>query len=66
MQPDSLVKWNPRSYLSYMLAGDACFSKKDFLAASSYYEKGLVMEIASEQERSYMKAQVNKCKDKLK
>jgi isopenicillin-N N-acyltransferase like protein len=64
MQPDSLVKWNPRSYLSYMLAGDVCFKRRDFVAASSYYEKGLAMEIASEQERSYMKDQVVKCKAK--
>jgi isopenicillin-N N-acyltransferase like protein len=66
MQPDSLVKWNPHSYLSYMLAGDACFNTKDFKSAIVFYEKGLTKEIASLQEKDYMNTQVSKCKSKLK
>jgi isopenicillin-N N-acyltransferase like protein len=66
MQPDSLVKWNPHSYLSYMLSGDACFIRKDFVNAMSFYERGLTKEIASVQEQEYMSTQVSKCKSKLK
>jgi isopenicillin-N N-acyltransferase like protein len=66
MQPDSLVKWNPNSYLSYMLAGDACFKRKDFTNAMSFYEKGLTKEIASLQEKEYMNTQMSECQSKLK
>ena len=60
--PDSLVKWNPNSYLSYMLAGDVCFQKNDFASARHFYETGLAKEIASQQERDYMMTQLNHCK----
>jgi isopenicillin-N N-acyltransferase like protein len=66
MQPDSLVKWNSNSYLSYMLAGDVCFKKKDFKRAIIFYEKGLTKEIASLQEKDYMHTQVSKSQSKLK
>jgi hypothetical protein len=65
LQPDSLVSWNPESYLSYMLAGDDYFHKKDFAAARSLYEKGLTKEIASSQERDHMEKQLKECKAKL-
>ncbi|HLZ16897.1 MAG TPA: C45 family peptidase, partial [Cyclobacteriaceae bacterium] len=65
VQPDSLVKWNPGSYLSYLLAGDACFRKKDFAAAQNFYKTGLTKEIATLQERDYMLARLNECKKEL-
>jgi isopenicillin-N N-acyltransferase like protein len=65
MQPDSLVKWNPDSYLAYMLAGDATFSKNEFARAKQFYETGLTKEVATLQERDYMNAQLEKCKSKL-
>lgn len=63
MQPDSLVKWNPDSYLSYMLAGDALFEQEDFKKAGAFYEIGLTKEIATLQEKNYMAAQLTKCKE---
>jgi isopenicillin-N N-acyltransferase like protein len=65
MQPDSLVKWNPGSYLSFMLAGDACFKRGDFAKAKDFYEEGLTKEVASLQERDYMAAQLSICKEQL-
>jgi hypothetical protein len=65
LQPDSLVTWNPESYLSYMLAGDAYFDKKDFAGARSAYEKGLTKEIATVQEREYMEKRIRECEAKL-
>jgi isopenicillin-N N-acyltransferase like protein len=66
MQPDSLVKWNPGSYLAYRLAGDVCFKRKDFAGAASFYEKGLTKESATVQEQEYLTAQRAKCKSNMK
>jgi predicted choloylglycine hydrolase len=65
LQPDSLVTWNPESYLSYMLAGDAHFYKKDFAAAKSFYVNGLTREIATTQEREHMEKRLRECEAKL-
>ena len=64
--PDSIIKWNPESYLSYLLAGDATFKNEDYNAAKIFYEKGLVKEVATIQEREYMALQVEKCINALK
>ena len=66
LQPDSLVTWNPESYLSYMLAGDACFSKKEFAVAKSFYLKGLTKEIATTQEREHMEKRLKECETEIK
>jgi hypothetical protein len=66
LQPDSLVTWNPESYLSYMLAGDACFSKKEFATAKSFYLKGLTKEIATAQEREHMEKHLKECETEIK
>lgn len=65
LQPDSLVKWNPDLYLSYMLAGDFYFDKKEYAKAIPLYEKGLTLVVATEQERKHMQTQLKKAKDKL-
>lgn len=65
LQPDSLVKWNPESYLSYMLAGDATFKNQNYKSAKEFYERGLHKEVATLQERDYMMAQIEKCKKEL-
>lgn len=64
--PDSVVKWNPDSYHSYMLAGDASIENKNYAAALEYYERSLTKEFATTQERDYVIKQINKCNDALK
>ncbi len=64
LQPDSLIKWNPDSYHSYMLAGDYSYEKKDFVSASKYYEQGLNKEIATLQERAHMEKNLRRSNEK--
>jgi isopenicillin-N N-acyltransferase like protein len=64
MMPDSLVKWNPDSYLAYMLAGDAAFKKNNFEQAIHFYEIGLTKEVATLQEIEYMQRQIAECKNR--
>lgn len=59
--PDSLVAWNPDSYLAYMLAGDYYLSRKEFANAKVMYEKGLACEVATVQERKHMEENLGKC-----
>jgi hypothetical protein len=59
--PDSLVAWNPDSYLAYMLAGDYYLDRKEFANAKAMYEKGLACEVATVQERKHMEENLNKC-----
>jgi isopenicillin-N N-acyltransferase like protein len=61
LMPDSLIKWNPMSYLSYMLAGDHYFNSKDFENAAQMYRMGLSKEVATEQERTYMMEKLKQC-----
>jgi hypothetical protein len=65
LQPDSLVKWNPDSYHSYMLAGDKKFDENNFSSAIRFYEQGLTKEVATVQERDYMSKRIQLCKEKL-
>ena len=65
LEPDSLVKWNPRLYLSYMLAGDYYFDKKEYAMAKPHYEKGLGLVVATEQERRHMQERLKKCEEEL-
>jgi len=62
MQPDSLVKWNPKSYHAYMLAGDYYLDHDDYAKAQAMFERGLVCEIATEQERAHMQKGLDRCK----
>lgn len=66
LQPDSIVQWNPESYLAYMLAGDTEFKKENYSIAQRYYSTGIEKEVATLQEREYMVLQIKKCKGKLK
>jgi hypothetical protein len=63
---DSLMQWNPDSYLSYMLAGDSYFDNQEFSKAIQAYEEGLIKEIATEQERQHMVENLEKSKQSLK
>jgi isopenicillin-N N-acyltransferase like protein len=66
LQPDSLIKENPNSYLSYMLAGDFYFAEEQFEKAIPMYELGLTKEIATLQERDHMEKNLFKSKQALK
>ena len=66
MNPDSLVRWNPNSYLSFMLAGDYAFNHNQFEKAENFYSIGLQKEVASVQEKEYMEHQVTLCLEKIK
>lgn len=66
LQPDSIVKWNPDSYHSYMLAGDYLFDHDEYDRAKTMYELGLTKEVATEQERDHMKKKLEICNTKLK
>jgi isopenicillin-N N-acyltransferase like protein len=63
--PDSLLLWNPDSYLSYMLAGDEFLNRKDFSRAIATYELGLKKEVATEPERKHMLDNLEKAKQQL-
>jgi isopenicillin-N N-acyltransferase-like protein len=65
LNADSLVKWNPESYLSYMLAADQYYDTRRFADAMKLYEQGLSKEIATEQERDHMQKRLNDCIEKL-
>jgi len=65
LDPDSLVKWNPKSYHAYLLAADDCESRQDWRKAIAFYEKGLTMEIATMQEKEYMERNLQHCKEQL-
>ena len=60
--PDSVVSWNPESYLAYMLAGDKAFSDQKKEQALHFYEQALQKEIANDAEKIYIEKQILKCK----
>ncbi len=62
--PDSVIKWNPSSYLSYLLAGDFYMDKGDFSRAEKMYEEALTRETATVQERRHLEENLARCKQK--
>jgi isopenicillin-N N-acyltransferase like protein len=66
LNPDSLIKWNPNSYLSYMLAGDFYVDHKDYASAKRVYETALEKEIATHQEKDHIQENLQRCNEKLK
>jgi isopenicillin-N N-acyltransferase-like protein len=66
LQPDSIVTWNPKHYLSYKLAADSYYNQQEFRKALALYTEGLLCEIATQQERDVMLEQVERCKAKIK
>lgn len=65
IDPDSIIAWNPRSYHSYMLAGDYYLGKKDWSAAANAFSVALKLEVATVQEREYMERQLMECEARL-
>jgi hypothetical protein len=49
-----------------MLAGDYCLDHDDYAKAQIMFERGLVCEVATEQERAHMQKGLEKCKKALK
>lgn len=66
LDPDSIVAWNPRSYHSYLLAGDYYLGRKDWARAADAFSQGLKLEVATVQERGYMVKQLAECKENLR
>ena len=64
--PDSVVKWNPKSYHAYMLAGDHFLAARNWAKAAEYFEEGLTKEVATDQEREYMRNSLQRCKEKIR
>ncbi|MEJ1237670.1 C45 family peptidase [Chryseolinea sp. T2] len=65
LNPDSIVAWNPKSYHSYMLAGDYYLARKEWAKAADTYSVGLKQEVATVQEREYMERQIAVCKEEM-
>jgi isopenicillin-N N-acyltransferase like protein len=63
VDPDSLIQWNPESYLSYLLAGDIFMNRKNYGKARICYEQALKKEIATEHERTHIEDNLKKIKD---
>jgi isopenicillin-N N-acyltransferase like protein len=63
--PDSLISWNPNSYLSYMLAGNENLKRKEYQKAIDAYEAGLKKEVATEHERKHMLDNLEQAKKNL-
>ncbi len=65
VSPDSLIEWNPNSYLSYMLVGDYYLNENKFKEAAAFYNLALAKEIATEPEREHILENLRKAEDKL-
>lgn len=59
-----LIASNPEYYHTYVLAGDDAFKEKKYSIAKKYYTTALSKEIATQNEKAYIKAQIQKCIDK--
>lgn len=62
LNPDSVIKWNQKSYFAYMLAGDFYKEQSDCVRASENYSIGLTKEVATLQERKHMEKNKDACK----
>jgi len=62
---DSIVKWNPDLYHSYMVAGDAACDQKEYGRAFVFFSNALKREIATTQERDYILKRMEYCKEKM-
>lgn len=54
MKVDSIVYWNPNSYLPYMLQGDYYFDRGNYQRAERCYEEALTKEIATATEKEHI------------
>ena len=54
LDPDSVVRWNPDSYHSHMLAGDYFLEHKDYARAEAAYQQALSKEVATGSERKHI------------
>ncbi|HEY9195410.1 MAG TPA: C45 family peptidase, partial [Mucilaginibacter sp.] len=63
---DSLVASNPQYYYAYTIAGDYSFKLKEYGKALGYYQSALSKVIATRKEQDHIRAQIRKCKEKIK
>jgi hypothetical protein len=63
--PDSVVKWNPDLYHSYMVAGEESCNENDYGKALTLFTTALTKEIATTQERDYIVKRIEYCKSKI-
>ena len=66
LKPDSLVKWNPNSYQSYLEGGNFYLQQGEFEKAALLYRAGLTKEVATLQEREHMEKNLKRCNEKIK
>lgn len=64
--PDSVVKWNPELYHSYIVAGDQACAENDYAKGLEFFNEALKKEIATNQERDYIAKRIESCKRKIK
>lgn len=64
--PDSVVKWNPELYHSYMVAGDQACVVNDYAKGLKFFNEALKKEIATNQERDYIMKRIEFCKQKIR
>lgn len=62
---EELISSNPQYYHTYVLAGDYTFKRKNYKQALDYYKSALTKEIATQNEATYIKAQIEKCNKSL-
>ncbi|MBX3257215.1 MAG: peptidase C45 [Chitinophagaceae bacterium] len=62
---DSLVSSNPEFYHTYVLAGNYYFNLEQYRVCIPYYEKALTKEVATEDEREYIRQQIAKAKKEI-
>jgi isopenicillin-N N-acyltransferase like protein len=63
--PDSLIQWNPESYLSHLLAGDYYLENEQFSEAVSAYQIALKKEVATVPEREHIQKNLDKALSKV-
>jgi isopenicillin-N N-acyltransferase like protein len=60
-----VIRWNPSSYHSYMLAADHYKKKKLFRRAAELYAEALKYETATVQEREHLQKNLRYCQEKM-
>ena len=64
--PDALVASNPELYQAYVLAGNYCFKRKEYVRAFSYYTQALTKVVATWPEEAQILKQIARCEKKMK
>jgi isopenicillin-N N-acyltransferase like protein len=65
IQPDSLVKWNPVLYHSYVLAGNEEYDRGAYARAARFFSEALKKEIPTTQEKEYILKRLKSCEIRM-